>query len=305
MSDEGAPRAVKRIKIRQVDAFTTVPFGGNPAGVVTDASALTAAEMQSIAREMNLSETAFVTASSVADFRVRFFTPLKEIDLAGHPTIATMHSLVEEGRIQLKEGVTTVTQELNIGVLPVEIHSSGGTVRQIVMTQKRPEFLSTHSHKEWAPAFGISLEELDTRYPIQTVSTGTPQLMTLVRDLKVLERMKPNLNRMAELTDLGDFFSIHVFCLGGYSPDADVHARHFAPTAGVAEDPVTGSASGGMGAYLVKYGLVKKSVLVAEQGHICGRPGTVHIQVDREGQEITSVKVGGQAITVLTGELFF
>ncbi|MHB0870273.1 MAG: PhzF family phenazine biosynthesis protein [Chloroflexota bacterium] len=296
---------MKRIAIKQVDAFTTVPFGGNPAGVVTDASGLTEAEMQAIAREMNLSETAFVTPCQAADFRVRFFTPLKEIGLAGHPTIATMHALVEEGRIPLREGTVVVTQELRVGVLPVEIHVSGGAVGRIVMTQKRPEFHATYPHQEWAAALGVAPEDLDTRYPVQTVSTGTPQLMALVKDLAVLERMKPDFNRMAELTERGDFFSIHVFCLGGYSPEADVHARHFAPTAGVAEDPVTGSASGGMGAYLVKYGLVDKARLVAEQGHIIGRPGTVYVEVERQGQEVSLVKVGGQAVTVMTGELFF
>ncbi len=296
---------MKRIRIKQVDAFTTVPFGGNPAGVITDAAGLTEAEMQAIAREMNLSETAFVTHSDRADFRVRFFTPLKEIGLAGHPTIATMHALVEEGRIALSGDMTTVTQELNVGVLPVEIHSSSGSVRQIVMTQKKPEFLATYPHDEWARAFGIAPDELDTRYPIQTVSTGTPQLMALVRGLGVLERMRPDFNLMSSVSHGGDFFSIHVFCLGGYAPESDVHARHFAPAAGVAEDPVTGSASGGMGAYLVKYGLTDKSRLLAEQGHIVGRPGVVHIEVTKEGNNLGPVKVGGQAITVLTGELFF
>ncbi len=296
---------MKRIRIKQVDAFTTVPFGGNPAGVVTDATDLAEGEMQAIAREMNLSETAFVAPSEEADFRVRFFTPRKEIDLAGHPTIATMHALVEEGRIPLQDGVTTVTQELNVGVLPVEIYSSGGRVKQIVMTQKRPEFLTTYSHREWARALGIPEAAMETGYPVQTVSTGTPQLMALVRDLRALQNLKPDLNYIAELTERGDFFSVHVFCLGGFSPQADVHARHFAPTAGVIEDPVTGSASGGMGAYLVRYGLVDKLKLVAEQGHIVGRPGTVQIEVILEGEEIASVKVGGQAITIMEGELFF
>jgi trans-2,3-dihydro-3-hydroxyanthranilate isomerase len=296
---------VKRIRIKQVDAFTTIPFGGNPAGVVADATGLTEPEMQAIAREMNLSETAFVTPSDRADFKVRFFTPVKEIGMAGHPTIATMHALVEEGRIALQEGVTTVTQELQVGVLPVEIHSSGGSVRQIVMTQKRPEFLTVHDPEEWARAFAIPLEEMDTRYPVQTVSTGNPQLMALVRDLSVLERMRPDFSYMSRLSEGADFFSVHVFCLGGYAPETDVHARHFAPTAGVAEDPVTGSASGGMGAYLVKYGLVDKQLMVAEQGHIVGRPGTVYVEVFKEGDEPISVKVGGQAVTVMEGELFF
>lgn len=106
-------------EITIVDSFTTERYAGNPCGVVTRAEGLSAEQMQAIARELNLSETAFATPSEVADFRVRFFTPRKEIPLAGHPTIATMHALVEDGLIELAEGSRRVTQELNVGVLPV------------------------------------------------------------------------------------------------------------------------------------------------------------------------------------------
>ncbi len=296
---------MRRIKVKQVDAFTTVPFGGNPAAVVIDAEGLTEEEMQRIAREMNLSETAFVASSERADFRVRFFTPVKEIDLAGHPTIATFHALVEEGLIAAHDGVVTVTQELNVGVLPVEIEIKAGVAKRVIMTQQKPLCASAYAASSWAEALGIDKTEILEGYPLQTVSTGTPQLMIPVKSLTTLRLLRPDFEAMAALTEQGDFFSVHVFTLETFSEEADAHARHFAPAARVREDPVTGSASGGMAAYLVHYGLVDKSSLVAEQGHHIGRPGFVYVDIEKEGDEITTVKVGGSAVTVMNGELFF
>jgi trans-2,3-dihydro-3-hydroxyanthranilate isomerase len=296
---------VRRIKVKQVDAFTTVPFGGHPALVVIDAGGLTEEEMQRIAREMSLSETAFVASSERADFRVRFFTPLKEIDRADHATVATFHALVEEGLIAARDGVVTIKQELNVGVLPVEIEVEAGVAKRVVMAQQRPLLGSAYSASSWAEALGIDETEILEGYPLQTVSTGTPQLMVPVKSLTTLRLLRPDFETMAALTEQGDFFSAHVFTLETLSEEADFHARHFAPAAGVREGPVTGSASGAMAAYLVHYGLMGKSSLVAEQGHFIGRPSLVYIDLEKEGDEITTVKVGGSAVTVMNGELFF
>ncbi|MHB8577332.1 MAG: PhzF family phenazine biosynthesis protein, partial [Dehalococcoidia bacterium] len=260
------------------------------------------ATMQAIAREVNLSETAFVTASDKADFRVRFFTPTTEIPHAGHPTIATMHARGEEGRIRLQGPRTRVTQELNVGVLPVDLDADeSGHLSRIWMTQKPPEFLRTYDPTPYAEALGIPIAGIDSDYPVQTVSTGTPQLMFMVRSLHVLERLRPDMQRLMELAEHGDYFSVHVFAPEGYAREARAHARHFAPAAGVAEDPVTGSASGGMGAYLVHHGLALTSSFMVEQGHVMGRPGTVYIEIDGPPDAISAVRVGGQAVTVISG----
>ncbi|HLZ71621.1 MAG TPA: PhzF family phenazine biosynthesis protein [Dehalococcoidia bacterium] len=295
---------MREIPLRIVDAFTDRPFAGNPAGVVLDAEGLDEATMQAIAREVNLSETAFVTPSQRADFRVRFFTPTTEIPLAGHPTIATMHALVEAGRIQLGGPRTRVTQELNVGVLPVDLEAdAGGRLTRIWMTQKPPEFLRIYDAAPYAEALGIPIAGIEPDFPVQTVSTGTPQLMFPVRSLHVLERLRPDFTALTALQAEGDYFSLHVFAPEGYAPEAKAHARHFAPAAGIAEDPVTGSASGGMGAYLVRYGLVQTPSFMTEQGHIVGRPGTIYIEVDGEDEQITGVRVGGRAVTVTTGTM--
>ena len=295
---------MREIAITIVDAFTDRPLAGNPAGVVTHAEGLDEALMQAIAREVNLSETAFVTPSDKADFRVRFFTPNTEIPLAGHPTIATMHALVEQGRIRLSGPRTRVTQELNVGVLPVDLDADGeGRLTRIWMTQKPPEFLRIYEAAPYAEALGIPIAGIAADCLVQTVSTGTPQLMFPVRSLHVLERLRPDMKALVDLAAAGDYFSLHVFAPEGYAPEAKAHARHFAPAAGIAEDPVTGSASGGMGAYLVRYGLVHTPAFMVEQGHIIGRPGTVYLEVDGEDEAISAVRVGGQAVTVITGTL--
>lgn len=294
---------MRRYTVIQVDAFTTIPLQGNPCAVFPDARGLSEAEMQAIAREMNLSETAFVFPSDKADFRFRYFTPVTEIPLAGHPTISTAHVLVEEGRIPLKDGQATFTMELNVGVLPVEIAGRKGHVTRVVMTQKKPEFGRTFEHGEVARVFGLAVTDFDARYPPQVVSTGTPQLMVLVKSLDVLKRIQPDFYALQKFSEHGGFFSAHVFCLGGFSPDADTHARHYAPEGGIAEDPFTGSASGGMGAYLAHHRVVNKSHLHIEQGHFCGRPGEGDVEVIGPPDDIQTVKVGGPAITVMRGEL--
>lgn len=290
-------------QVKIVDAFTTRRYAGNPCGVVTRAEGLTGDQMQAIARELNASETAFVLPSAVADFRVRFFTPAKEIPLAGHPTIATMFTLADEGRIDLSRGAARVTQELNVGVLPVEIlRGPEGHVR-VVMTQARPEFLGLLERAAFARALGIEAGDIRGDVPLQVVSTGTHQAMVPVRSLGVLGRIRPNLQQLGELEQSGQFFGAHVFALEARDPANRAHARHFAAGAGIPEDPVTGSATGGMAAYLWKYGLLRESRYTVEQGHFAGRPGLVDVEVDAEGDEPVEVRIAGTAVTVLAGTI--
>ena len=290
-------------EITIVDSFTTERYAGNPCGVVTRAAGLSPEQMQAIARELNLSETAFAMPSEVADFRVRFFTPRKEIPLAGHPTIATMHALVEDGLIELRDAPRRVTQELNVGVLPVDLsRRDDGRVR-IAMTQARPEFRHTLDRDTYAQVLGIVTSDLLEGFPAQVVSTGTPQAIIPVASLAVLERVRPDLQRLAELEGEDGYFSTHVFTPQAYDPANRAHARHFGPSSGVWEDPVTGSATGGMAAYLWRHGLVREAAYTVEQGHIMGRPGLVEVEVDGEGDTPTTVRIAGTAVTVLRGTI--
>ncbi len=302
----------KTYPFMQVDAFTAQPLTGNACAIVFDADDLDTATMQAIAREQNLSETSFVlrpSPGSRADFRARYFTPGEEIPLAGHPTIATGFALVDSGRLKLTpdRDRTTIALELNVGPIRVDItHSATGRsgVAEVAMYQMPPEFRAIYP-AETAAVFGLAPADLLPDVPLQTVSTGTPQLMIAVRDHDTLRRAALDVAAYERLRagSGNEFFSAHVFCLGGATPQGDVFARHFTGPPASFEDPFTGSATGGMGAYLWRYGLIRSPRFIAEQGHWLGRPGMASVEVIGPRETIETVRVAGAAAAVIRGEL--
>lgn len=294
---------MKSHKLIWADAFTSVALGGNPCPVVFDADDIDAELRQRIAKEMNQSETAFVLRSKVADFGARYYTPAEEIPLAGHPTISTMAALVDAGRITLGDQPVPLTLELRDGPINVVVQKGSAGVTRVTMTQRKPVFTRTYTPAEMMPCFGLTADDvLDV--PIQTVNTGTPFVCIALKNHDALRRAYIDFERFAALKARGDFFSPHLFTLGGFTNVGDVAARHFSLPPDIIEDPVTGSATGCMGAYLWRYGLVKQPVFVAEQGHNLGRPGRVDVEVVGPREGIESVKISGNAVVVMRGELF-
>ena len=177
----------------QVDVFTDKPFGGNPLAVFPDAEGLTGEEMQSLAREMNLSETTFVLppATAGADFKVRIFTPAAELPFAGHPVVGTHWALAHLGRVPLSGPITQVRFELGVGVLPADLHVVNGRVERVVMTQDRPTFHAILGDvTELADGIGLSPEAItETGMPVQVVSTGAPQIMGSLRSLAEVQAL--------------------------------------------------------------------------------------------------------------------
>lgn len=304
----------------QVDAFTTQPLGGNPCAIIFDADDLSTETMQAIAKENNLSETAFVLQSDVADVGARYFTPDEEIPMAGHPTIATIYALATTGRLPQEKyrdkvgdprSTTQITLQLPAGILPIDIEWAAATgsgqhpgVDQVIMAQLAPEFGATFSPEEIMPIFGLQPEDALPEAPIQVVSTGTPQLMIPVRDHDALRRIAMNATEYVALRTREDFFSPHLFCLDGATKSGDTFARHVvASSGGTFEDPFTGSATGGMGAYVWHHRLIDSPKFVAEQGHWMGRPGRANVEVVGPPDAIETVKVGGSAATIIRGEL--
>ncbi|OGO38976.1 MAG: phenazine biosynthesis protein PhzF, partial [Chloroflexi bacterium RBG_16_56_8] len=231
------------------------------------------------------------------------FTPAEEIPLAGHPTIATVQALVDAGRLNLTGDYLKIPLELRDGPIEVEIFTRGGKVDRIVMSQRKPKFLSTHQPADVLPAFGLDESDLLPGAVIQTVSTGTPQIMIPLKGHVALKRARLDLEKYATLHEHSDFFSPHLFCLQGIEEGA-TFARHFGLPPDAMEDPFTGSATGGMAAYLWHYGLIDNPAFVAEQGHWMGRAGRGFVEVIGPPEDIQSVKVGGSAVTVLRGELY-
>jgi trans-2,3-dihydro-3-hydroxyanthranilate isomerase len=256
--------------------------------------------MQSIARELNLSETTFVLPAEDKqnDFRVRIFTPALELPMAGHPTIGTAFILERERLIPRSEKSATIRFEERIGIIPVSISQREEGPAFIEMTQPLPEF-GPVIHDANSVAHMLSLDPEEVRgagLPIQTVSCGVPFLFVPLRDLATARkiRMRADLYEQVRARYLAD--NVFAFTREVESPGADIHSRMFAPALGVAEDPATGGASGPLGCYLVRHRLLPSNGelrCVSEQGIEMGRPSIIHIRIGHTGNEITTVAVGG------------
>ncbi|CAI2718335.1 PhzF family phenazine biosynthesis protein [Nitrospina watsonii] len=282
----------------QVDVFTDQPLAGNPLAVFTDAQGLSAAQMQAIAREMNLSETTFLVPASrpESDFDVRIFTPDKELPFAGHPTLGTAHILYETGKLDASR--TEYQFGMKIGAIRV---TRSGTV--FFMQQPLPQFQPPRSDAAAiAEALGLAVGDLHPDVPAQVVSTGLPALMVPLRNRATAGRIDLNLSRLRDV--LGGVEMIYPFSLDPVAPNARVHARGFAPFIGIPEDPATGSVAGAMGSYLVEHKLLDESEwrdFRLEQGLEMGRPSEIRVAIGVADGAIRSVQVGGTARTVIEG----
>jgi len=298
------------LDILHVDAFTDSTFGGNPASVVLKADHLDDEMLHKIAREMSTRETVFVSNSDVANFKFRYFTPKREIDFSGHPTIAAFYALLREDVINTIADVTMESVETNAGVLNIEIVKNEATdMHEIQIMHEQPKFLETYDPLDYLEALGLSLADFHSPNPIQTVSTGTPHLMIPVSTKRSLDRIRPNWDKLKELQKDSDYVSLSVFTRDTRDPTSDAQVRHFAPALGVYEDPVSGSAAGSLGSYIIKYGFMEPTIpvtsIVIEQGHYVGRPGRIFVEVRGDQENIEQVKVSGTGVVVFKGKLFY
>jgi trans-2,3-dihydro-3-hydroxyanthranilate isomerase len=281
-----------RHEYRTVDVFTTERFGGNPLAVFPEGEGIDPADMQRIASELNLSETTFVLPSDRAgcDCRVRIFTPRLEVPMAGHPTIGTAFVLDLGDRMTFEEG---------IGPIEVERIRAPDGATMWRMTQPEPRWGAALEAKVAAEL--LSLTEADIApLPVEVISTGLPLLFVPLRGVEALGRARLRPDRWDEASAATG--SAGVFCFTIVDPHAaTVRSRMFAPDAGVAEDPATGSASGPLGCYLVRHGVVpaaNPARIVSLQGVEMGRPSRIHIEIDGGPGQITGVRVAGACIAV-------
>jgi trans-2,3-dihydro-3-hydroxyanthranilate isomerase len=288
-----------------IDAFTQNKLSGNPCAVVLNADVLSARQMQSIAREMNLSETAFVTSSRRADFGARYFTPQEELPFAGHPTIATAHALLQAGLLSSGKELTKLSLEVPAGIIPVEITAAAEEDSSVVtMFQMAPKFLRTYDPQDVLSIYGLKSEDLLPGASIQTVSTGSPVLMIPLASHDALKRVRyVDAAAYGELLESGDFLFPHHFCLLGATAQGRTFARSLGTPPSTLEDPFTGSATGCMAAYLWNHDLITEDRFIAEQGHWMGRPGEATVELVGTRRNIQAVRVAGGAVTLITGTL--
>lgn len=292
---------MKTINVFHYDAFTNKPNMGNPAGVVLEANGLTEGEMQRIAEKVGFNETSFVLSSEVADIRMRFFTPGFEMDLCGHGTVGTIFALRERGLLEEKSNLTIETKA---GILPIQIGVNENGETFIKMRQAAPRFKEfTSSKKELAHSIGLEENDVDVSLPIVYGSKGNWTVIVPVKNLDVCERMKPNNEVFPSVLKEIPNASIHPVCLETYDEQAQMHGRHFSSAyAGTIEDPVTGTASGVMGAYYATYlkkGFDHEMELIVEQGQEMNKDGrvTVYVTKDVENEKL-QIDIAGTAVYV-------
>ncbi|MBU0497795.1 MAG: PhzF family phenazine biosynthesis protein [Candidatus Thermoplasmatota archaeon] len=280
------------VTVQKVNAFSTTPQGGNPAGVAINPPPLTPKQMQWISQTLKVSETAFIKSSTKADFHVRFFSPQIEVDLCGHATIATFHTLAQKKIITSSaQNPRVVHQETKAGILPVEIYFEHSLPQRVMMTQNPPQLQDISLTWETiAHVLHIAKTTIDTTLPLQKVSTGLFTLPVCLHTLKDLTNLTPDFHEIHHLCKKHGLGSWHVYTFETLEPTSTYHARNFAPYYGINEDPVTGTANGALSYYLKYHNKITTSALIAEQGDIIHRPGRVHIHIDK-----TTVKVGGSA----------
>lgn len=280
------------IKVFTLNAFAKTYNGGNPAGVVLDVEQLTEDQMQEIAFKVGFSETAFIQKSNNADYKVRFFTPNKEVDLCGHATIAAFYLLANKGEIQIGK----YTQETKAGILKIEYMKN----KAIFMNQKGPEFCELLDKKDIAATLNISEGIIMQDLPIQIVSTGLRDIFIPIKSLEELYRIKPDFHKISKVSKEMNVTGYHLFTLETeFSSTA--HCRNFAPLYGIPEEAATGTSNGALGCYLYKYGVINKNNsknLIFEQGYSMKMPSEILASLTIENQEIAQVKVGGIALDI-------
>ena len=296
------------ITIYQVDAFSNRPFGGNPAGVVSDARVLSDTDMQNVAREMNLSETAFIIPIDDNNFKVRFFTPVSEVDLCGHATIGSFYTLAFKGYIRpISEGIKRIYQETKAGRLGVEIYFRDEKIEKVMMEQAIPEDLGYVDDMELLlSCFNVREEDIGIGEKFvnpKIISTGLPDIILPIRDKGVLDNLEVDFNRLKEVSKSLNAVGVHVFYLPKIDADR-VYTRNFAPLLGINEEAATGTANGALIYFLKKGNYIRKNEIVSIQGEYLGRPSEIYCSIEDENG-IYKIKVGGQARIVLEGIMCF
>jgi len=294
----------------QVDVFTQTPLAGNPLAIFPDARGLNDAEMQALAREMNLSETTFILPRDAATEaregkKVRIFTIETELPFAGHPTLGTALYLYASDSNQKKHA--EITLDLKAGKIPVRFTANSKNAgRDRVdgqvfgeMRQRDPEFGTPLSRDDVARVIGIAVDEIPSEWPVQPVSTGLTFTIVPFRNRQTLSDLKFSYSQAAEfLKKTGaNFF----YLLGPERREGHLEARARMFFYG-GEDPATGSAAGCAASWMVQHGVAKSDEqLVIRQGVECRRPSEMHVRAARVGERVTNVRVGGYAVEILRG----
>jgi trans-2,3-dihydro-3-hydroxyanthranilate isomerase len=279
------------------DVFTTQRYGGNQLATFIDCESLSDQEMQKIAKEINFSETTFITSRQPRDggYDVRIFTPNAEVEFAGHPTIGTAHII--RNKLRLTDA-DEIALNLRVGKVPVTFSETAS----IWMRQFPPKFGKQLDASTLARVLGIAVSDIDQRFPIEEVSTGFPTLVVPLRNLDALKRAKVDKDAYFALVSDAWAKLILAFSPEGYESSQHLSVRVFADYYSIAEDAATGSSNGCLAAYLVRHKVLGSPNIdvLAGQGYEMGRPSTLALHANETNTGI-EVSVGGSVVDVAEG----
>jgi trans-2,3-dihydro-3-hydroxyanthranilate isomerase len=305
----------RRLPFVQVDVFTSVPLEGNQLAVFADGRSLSDAEMQALAKEMNLSETTFILPRDAATerergVRVRIFTVDEELPFAGHPTLGTAMVLrndalrndrPQNAPLGGNSPAEEVALDLNVGRIPVRFTTRDGLPFGM-MTQRDPEFGEKHTREDVARAAGLAVDDIAADLPIQTVSTGNAFAIVPVKSLAILQKLSPTWANMKAYLDKSDAKFFYFVSRETVNPEARLQSRMIFYNG---EDPATGSAAGPCAAWAVQYSVVPPDEqTLMEQGVEMKRRSRIFFSAGRNGGRIVNVRVGGHVVEVVRGEVF-
>jgi trans-2,3-dihydro-3-hydroxyanthranilate isomerase len=278
---------VARFRYVLCDVFTDRPLAGNQLAVFTDARGLDDEMMQSLARELKLSESTFVFPPEQGGHaKVRIFTPATELPFAGHPTLGT--AFVLAAPMQLLE----IRLETGMGIVPVRLEREGDRIVFGRMEQPLPVVEPFADETELLEALGVERSEL----PVELYDNGARHVYVALGSKQEVARLRPDLNRVAKLEGI-----VGVNCFAG--ADGRWKTRMFAPASGVPEDPATGSAAGPLALHLARHGRVAFGAEIEiTQGVEIDRPSTLYARADGSADNVERVEVGGSAVVVARGE---
>lgn len=292
------------------DVFTSTPFEGNQLAIFTDARGMDAERMQTLAREMNFSESTFLLPAETpgTDIRMRIFTPGGELPMAGHPTIGTTFALADTGVIP--GGQERFVFGLGVGPTPVELTWSGPRLDFAWMDQQTPVFREPASPASGIlTAIGLHRDALAEGLPIEEISCGVPYICVPLASREAVDAAEPDLGVLRGLRSAfrDGHNAVFLFAVEPAGSEVTAYSRMFAPGLGVPEDAATGSASGPLGCYLVAHELVPESnwtSMVSLQGVKMQRPSRIHIRITAKApQAVTRVQVGGRAVKIGEGRI--
>lgn len=271
-------------RLYKLAAFPKEKGGGNPAGVVLEADSLNEDNMQEIAHNVGFSETAFVLKTKEADFKLRFFTPLQEVNLCGHATIATFNLLRDLDIIDVGE----YTQETKAGILKIEVKKDS-----VFMEQNKPVFDEFVLQSEIEECFN-NFNFIDESLPIRIVSTGNSEIFVPVKTTTELNSLFPDFENILKLSERYRVIGIHCFSLTD-EPKVQAYGRNFAPLVGINEESATGTSNGALACYLNQFVYKNKLKFTLRQGYSMDKPSEIFVKLTKENKEIETVFVGGTA----------